>query len=395
MRAHGLISLSFIIAACHQDVLVQSPDRSPTPGPQPATPSNPTPTFTPPPGWCGSDCDCAGGSRCVNVGSELTGNECQPGPNTCAKPCPSACAAGSVCQAGACVAAPCLGGSCAGGPMRTFYELDIHEFAGQAARIDTLLDVLKAALNGNGVPCTPTTVTGQLICTAANLASQNIRAPAWVGKLIDVLAGMFKFGDKPIIARGILNLAESHDGRITGSEKWTEMVLEYDGAVYDVMQSPTLGTNGQITVTVKAFSGTRTSNELMLGAREIEFDVNKLVINIINIVIGAASGGQANDVPGLIDLVLCKHLTSATQNAACKAAGNQLGKQLALEVSLGGVKLASQRGVIYDDDKDGKPDGYARATPVSARGTVVGEMSNGLVAGSLGAFSKSNWYGAR
>ena len=48
-----------------------------------------------------------------------------------------------------------------------------------------------------------------------------------------------------------------------------------------------------------------------------------------------------------------------------------------------------------DIDLDGKADFLGRASPVSARGTVKGDMSNGLVSGDLGAFPKSNWFGIR
>src|SRR5262245_60466863 len=139
MRPLVLISLALFAVACDcgGGTLVTSPDHKPTPGPQGTTP--PPPAMTTPAGWCGSDCDCATGTRCVNIGGELTGNVCDTGPNTCDRPCAVTCGAGTTCQQGVCVTSPCVMASCqmtmmppggvtVAGTYRTFYELDVHEF---------------------------------------------------------------------------------------------------------------------------------------------------------------------------------------------------------------------------------------------------------------------------
>lgn len=408
MRPLALISLLLAVSGCDcgSGVLVTSPDQKPTPGPQPTTPT--TPAQTTPAGWCGGDCDCPNGTRCISVGGELTGNSCQAGLNTCDRPCAVSCGAGTICQMGVCVTAPCLTGTCmttmmppggvtVTGTYRTAYELDIHAFASKAAEIGKLLDVLSAALNGQGGTCTQSNAGGQLICVAATLVAQNIMAPPWVSQLIQVLAGVFRFGDAPITAKGVLQLAESPDGRIAASETWSEMWLVYNNVSYNVMSGPMLGTNGQISVTVKAFGGTRGLSEVVLGPREIEFDVNKLLVNLINVAIIAGSNNQAHDVGELLDLLLCAQVQTASpaNYLVCKAAAKQLADEFELDSGLGGLDFSEQRGVIYDDDNDGKADALGRPSPLSARGSVRGEMSNGLVSGDLGVFPKSNWYGQK
>lgn len=402
-----LISFAVAVSACDcgAGALVTSPDRNPTPGPQPTTPT--TPTTTTPAGWCGGDCDCPTGTRCVNIGGELTGNVCEAGANTCDRPCATTCGAGTVCQQGVCTTAPCLNASCmttmmppggvtVTGTYKTAYELDVHEFATRAAEVGQLLDVLAAALNGNA-QCNNSTNAGQLICVALTLIAQNIHAPPWVGQLLTVLSGVFKFGDAPVISKGVMQLAESPDGRVAASETWSEMWLVYNGTSYNVMSGPTLGTNGQISVTVKAFGGVRTTSEVVLGPRKIEFDVNKLLVNLINVAISAGSNNQAKDVGELLDLVLCAQIqtVSPANYLVCKTAAQQLAQDFELGSGLGGITLSEQRGTLYDDDNDGKADALGRPSPLSARGSVRGDMSNGLVSGDLGAFPKSNWYGIK
>jgi len=281
------------------------------------------------------------------------------------------------------------------GTYRTFYEFDVHQFAQRAAEIGQLLDVLSAALNGNATCTAQGTPSSQLICIAVQLIAQNIHAPPWVAQLIQVLAGVFRFGDAPVTAKGSMQLAESGTN-LSAAETWSEMWLDYNGQMYNVMNAPSLGTNGQLTVTVKAFGGTRTNNEVILGPRDIEFDVNKLLVNVINVLIAAGSNNQAHDVGELISLLLCNQLPHTNSNyLVCLAAAQQLAQQFQLDSGLGGIHLDEQRGLIYDDDNDGHADGFGKATPMSARGSVRGNMSNGLVSGDLGAFSKSNWSGAK
>ncbi len=381
-------------------------DHTMTPtGPQMVAPT--APTSTTPPGWCGNDCDCATGSVCVSGAGELSQNSCQPGTNTCPRPCATVCGTGTTCTNGVCVAAPCLDASCmmtttppggvsVAGTYNTFYEFDVHEFAEKAAEIDGLLNVLSAALSGNAMCGSQSTPSGQLICIAISLIAQNIHAPPWVQQLITVLSGVFKFGDSPVTAQGVMQLAEASDGTLTAGENWSQMWLEYNGMQYNVMSSPSLGSNGNITVTVKAFGGTRTTNEVILGPRDINFDVNKLLVNLINVAISAGSNNQAQDVGGLLDLVLCNQIPIASSDyLICTAAATQLAQQFELDSGLGGIHLSEQRGLIYDNNNDGLADSFGQPMPVSSRGSVLGDMSNGLVDGDLGPFPASNWYGTR
>lgn len=357
-------------------------------------------SITPGPGWCASDCDCPSGQRCVATTGELTTNECQPGAGTCSTPCGSVCGAGTQCLNGACTTTPCVGTNCMStyatsvqGRYLTYYELDIHEFADQATDIAKLLDVLRAALSGQGASCgNQTTPEGQLLCIVVSLIASNIQAPPWVSQLIGVLADAFRFGNSPIRARGVMNLAEQGP-QLYASETWSELWLNYNGQQLDVMNSPTLGQNGRITVTVRAYGGTRSATEVLLGPRQIEFDVNKLLVNLINVAITAASNNQAHDVGELLDLVLCSNLPITNANyLVCTAAAQQLASNFELNSGLGGLTFTQQRATIYDLDHNGIADALGLPT---ARGSVAGDMSNGFVSGSLGPFPASNWYGTK
>lgn len=412
-----LISLAALTAAacdCGGGVLVSSPDDMKPPGTKPTSPTNPTnptnPTVpTTPAGWCSTDCDCPNGQRCAPTGAELSTNRCEPGVSICDRPCAVTCGAGTVCQQGVCVTAPCLTAACMTTPMmppggvtvtgtyKTTYELDIHEFATKATNVAKLLDVLAAALSGQSSACTQTSSSGQLVCFAVQLVAQNVMAPPWVGQLINVLAGMFRFGDSPVRAKGVMQVAESQSGALTATETWSEMWLVYNGVSYNVMSGPMLGTNGQISVNVRPFGGQRSFSEVNLGPRRVEFDVNKLLVNLINVAINAGSNNQAHDVGELLDLVLCSQIqiTSPANYLLCRTAAQNLANQFELESGLGGLRISQQKATIYDDDLDGHADALGRSTPVSARGTVAGDMTNGLTSGDLGAFPKSNWYGVK
>jgi len=352
------------------------------------------------PGWCASDCDCPSGQRCVATTGELTTNECQPGAGSCSTPCATVCGGGTQCVNGACTVVPCVGTNCTSsyatsvqGRYLTYYELDIHEFADKATDVAKLLDVLRAALSGQGASCgNQTTPEGRLLCIVVSLIAANIYAPPWVSQLIGVLADAFRFGNAPIRARGVLNVAETGN-RLVASETWTEMWLTYNGQSLNVMNSPTLGQNGQITVTVRAFGGTRSATEVFFGPRDVEFDVNKLLVNLINVAITAASNNQAHDVGELLELVLCSNIPPTDPNYfVCTAAAQSLASNFELNSGLGGLTFTQQRATIYDLDNNGLAD--ALGLP-SARGSVTGSMTNGFVSGALGPFPASNWYGTK
>jgi hypothetical protein len=358
------------------------------------------------PGWCASDCDCPATQRCVTInGGELTSNSCMDGPgNTCTTQCPVTCGSGTQCMGGTCVTTPCVGTNCTSmfavsvqGTYQTYYELDIHDFASQAADIGNLLTILGALLNGQGANCSAqTSPQSQLMCIVVDLIAMNIHAPPWVSQLITVLGDAFKFGNQPIKAKGVMTLAEQGT-TLYAAETWSEMWLNYGGQTLNVINSPVLGANGNITVTVEAFGGTRSATAVDLGPRDISFDVNKLLVNLINVVISAASNNQAHDVGSLISLVLCDNIpqtgaNSAVTIATCHAAAQQLANQFQLNSGLGGVHLDHQTATIYDLNGDNIAD--ALGLP-NARGAATGDMSNGLISGGLGAFPATSWYGTK
>lgn len=353
------------------------------------------------PDWCASDCDCATGERCVATGIELVGNQCQPGgPNTCTMTCSPLCPTGSQCVNGACVVTPCVGAGCTttfpvniNGRYLTYYELDISEFARRASEILKLLDLLRAITSGMTQSCNQAgSIEQQLICYVGNLIAQNVQAPPWVSQLFTVLSDLFRFGSKPLKARGTLSLVEGQQARVSAAEQWSELWLDYNGRVINVMNNPMLGANGNISVTVLAFGGTRTTQEVILGPRSVEFDVNKLLVNLINVAIQAASNNQARDVGELIDLVLCNRLGSLQTQLTCKALSRQLADDFELGSGLGGLRIDEQRATIHDLDGDGTCD--ALGLPLM-RGRVTGRMTNGVVSGALGPFPQSSWYGTK
>ncbi len=350
-------------------------------------------------GSCLTDCDCPPNQRCVGSGGELSLNSCQSGTSTCTATCPGGCAQGQVCTNGVCELPPCVGTNCTStfstsvqGKYATYYELDIHDFANSAGNVLKLLDLLNAALSGQGAQCqSQSTPEGKLMCYVVNLIGQNIHAPPWVGQLITVLSDAFKFGNKPVRAKGTMQLAEGANAKLYAAEVWSEMWLDYNGQSLNVMNSPQLGANGQVTVTVPAFAGTRTATEVFLGPRSIEFDVNKLIVNMLGVVISAASGNKAHDIESLLDLVLCANL-STTSQLLCQTAAHDFAKNFDLSSGLGGAHITQQRATIYDLDSNNIAD--ALGLP-NARGSLTGEMSNGFVSGAFGPFPASSWYGTK
>jgi hypothetical protein len=355
----------------------------------------------PVPDWCQSDCDCPMGQRCVATGVEIILNRCQAGgTNTCTTPCPVVCPSGSQCVNGACLVTPCTGANCTttfstniNGRYQTYYELDISEFAQRASDIVKLLDLLRAIVNGQTTNCSSFgSIEQQLICYVGNLVSQSVQAPPWVGQLFQVLSDMFRFGNRPLKARGVMDLVEGQNAKVAASEQWNELWLDYNGQFINVMNNPMLGANGQITVTVLAFGGARTSQEVILGPRSIEFDVNKLLVNLLNVAISAGSSNRAHDVGELINLILCDQISSTQNRIACAALASQLAQDFEIGSGLGGLRFDEQRATIHDLDGNGVAD--ALGLP-SARGRITGRMTNGLVSGALGPFPNTNWYGTK
>ena len=127
-------------------------------------------------------------------------------------------------------------------------------------------------------------------------------------------------------------------------------------------------------------------------ARKDIFDVNKLLVNLINVAIMAGSSNRAHDVGELINLILCDQIGSTQTRIACAALASQLAQDFEIGSGLGGLKFDEQRATIHDLDGNGTAD--ALGLP-SARGRVTGRMTNGVVSGALGPFPNSSWYGTK
>lgn len=352
--------------------------------------------------WCATDCDCGAGSRCIGA-SEFADNHCEPGTNTCPTICAVSCGSGTQCVNGACVPIPCTGTNCVNsafavsvaGKYQTYYELDIHSFAERSQNIADLIDLLARALSGNANCANGSSdPLDQLLCVVLDLATQNLHAPPWVQQLLNTLSGVFKFGNQPIIVRGTMELAETTDGHLYATEAWKEMWMSYNGQLINVMNSPMVGTLGTFSVTVKTFEGSRDTTHVTLGPREVEFDVNKLMVNLINVGIAAASQNKARDVGELMELILCDQIPSKTNPlyAVCVIAAGQLAQNFVIKQGLGGIHIQDQRAVIIDADKNAICDGLGTPT---ARGSLGGGITNGITSGALGAFPASNWYGTK
>lgn len=349
--------------------------------------------------WCATDCDCAAGSRCIGA-SELSGNHCEPGVNTCPTICVITCGSGTQCVNSTCQPIPCTGSNCTtafsvsvAGKYQTYYEFDIHSFAERSQNIAKLIDLLASALSGTASCTSQTDPVEQLLCVVLDLATQNLHAPPWVQNLLAVLSGMFKFGNQPIIVRGSMELAETVDGHLYATEAWNEMWMSYNGQLINVMNSPMVGSVGNFSVTVKTFEGYRDTTHVVLGPREVEFDVNKLLVNIINVGIQAGSQNRAHDVGELFELILCDQLKGTNPlRVVCVLAANELAKQFQIKQGFGGMHIDNQRGAIVDANMDRVADGLGTNT---ARGSLNGGITNGITSGAFGGFPSTNWYGTK
>jgi hypothetical protein len=355
--------------------------------------------------WCASDCDCPMDQTCVSSGGELASNSCQPAttasPNSCLASCPGGCPSGYQCVQGTCTLAPCVGSNCTGsfstsvaGTYQTYYEFDVSEFAKNAADVNSVITLISQALSGNVSCTTQTTSVGQLECVIVKLIAANIHAPPWVSDLLNVLSGAFQFGNQPVRARGVMQVAENSQGQLYGAETLSELWVSFSGQSLNLINSPQLGTNGQISVTVKAFGGTRTATQVSFGPRAIEFDVNQLLVNIINVFISAASNGVDHNIGDLLDTILCDNVPAndpATM-AICRQAAAALAQNFQLPIGLGGLDITQQTATIYDFDMNGVADAFGTTTD---KGQATGSMTNGLVDGAFGAFPKTWWYGTK
>ncbi|MHB8878776.1 MAG: hypothetical protein ACYC8T_34175 [Myxococcaceae bacterium] len=385
-----------LLAGCGGDntVLVNSKEPQPassSPGEAPAANQTASPSTT---AACANDCDCGAGTHCApNGGGELGGTACVPGNNTCLpKTCPAqlTCLSSQSCVNGACVAKPPRVGIA--GQWKTTYQLDVHDFASKAGGVLAFLDLLQAIVSGQGSCANQTSAQGQLMCLMVSLVAQNFHAPPWVSQLLTVLSDLFRFGNKPVTATGLMTVTDGYD-TVSATESWSTLKVEYQGQQLDLMHSPVLGSAGNVTVTVKPFAGTRDASTVSFGPRQVDLDVNKFIVAILNVAINAATHGQATDVGELIDLVLCGNVPFTSANyAMCVAAASQLGNSLELDSGLGGFDFTNQNAPVIDENNDLVADKLARST---AQGLLKGSMSNGLISGALGPLPSSGWYGVR
>lgn len=278
-----------------------------------------------------------------------------------------------------------------GAPWNTTYHMDIHEFAQKVQRIGTFLDLLQKLLNGQGSCSSLSTPEGVFLCILSVIFGNNLNAPPWVNQLITVLSDVFKFGNKPVIAVGDMTLTEGANCSLSATETWREMWVEYGGQTLNLMNNPVLGSNGNVTVTVNPFGGYRDTGTVYLGPRDIDMDVNKFIVALINVAINATTGGQAKDVGGLLQLLLCKRISDPFWRYLCDKAASTLANNFKITSSFGGVHIDDQDAPIIDDDGNRVAEKLARKSPM---GLLTGSMSNGIVSGKLGQ-PASGWYGVR
>jgi len=268
--------------------------------------------------------------------------------------------------------------------------MDVSEFAQNANIALVILDLLNALVTGQGTCGNLSTPYGQLLCYIVQLVGVNIQAPPFVSQLLTTLEDLFKFGSSPVTAQGQMTLTQGANNTLSATESWSSVWVQFNGQQLDLMHSPVLGSNGQVTVTVDAFGGTRDATSVYLGPRDVELDVNHFLIALINVAIDAFTNGQANDVPSLIDLVICNSLPTASDQIACALAAQSFLGSLTASSGLGGFHMDHQNAPLFDTGNTGTANELA--TP-AAPGALLGSMSNGVVSGELGP--TSGWYGTR
>jgi hypothetical protein len=410
-RLSAALAAALLVAGCGSDHLIEANDSdSGTPVAPNPTPT-PQPDGGPPVSACHSDCDCGSGSYCAPATAE-TGATCLPGNNTCPKTCP-ACGPYQQCNTttGTCVPLTCPGqvtcgngyycaanGTCqpnsteisVDGVWKTTYGMDVSEFAQNAQIALVILDLLNALVTGQGTCANLSTPYGELLCYIVQYAGVNLQAPPFVSQLLSTLEDLFKFGSSPVTAQGQMTLAQGANNTLSATESWSSVWVNFNGQQLDLMHSPVLGTNGQVTVTVPPFGGYRDASSVYLGPRDVSLDVNHFLIALIDVAIDAFTNGQATDIPSLVDLVLCTQLPTAGDQLACALAAQSFLGNLTASSGLGGFHMDHQNAPLFDTGNTGTANELA--TP-AAQGALLGSMSNGVVSGELGP--SSGWYGTR
>jgi len=360
---------------------------------------------------CASDCDCGTGSRCAPASGEAPA-QCVAGTNTCPVQCMPACGANQVCdmQTGTCDQLHCpsqvtcganqycdANGICQAnatelsvdGVWNTSYTVDVHQFAQTEGTVLVILNLLDALLTGQA-SCSGSSPTEQLLCFIFDLVGAQVMAPPWVNQLLQTLEDLFKFGSSPVVAVGQMTLTQGSNQALAGTETWSSLLVNYNGSQLDLMNSPVLGSNGNVTVTVHPFTGTRDPGNVYLGPRSVDLDVNHFIIALADVAIDAATNGQATDIASLLDLAICNPLPNATELIACYAAASSLASSITASSGLGGFDISNQSAPVLDPNNTGRATNLALP---SAPAALVGSMSNGVVSGNFGP--TSSWYGTR
>jgi hypothetical protein len=280
------------------------------------------------------------------------------------------------------------------GSYATHYQLDVGAFARHAGDLATLLRVLDAVLEGRGSSCVAEgSLESRLLCLVLGLAAARAPPPPWVGQLVALLSDLFRLGGSPLRAQGVLTLSEAGD-RLSATETWSALWATYDGQVLDLMQAPVLGAAGTLTVSLPPFTGSRTDGAVRFGPRRVDFDVDRLLVRLLEVAISAASGGQVRDVGGLLDALVCRPLVGGARQdyLGCLLLVRTFASRFELASGLGGLSLASQQAPVLPGGRSGLAASLGTA---AAPGTLQGQLSNGLVSGALGPFPRSAWYGTR
>jgi hypothetical protein len=364
------------------------------------------------PPTCSNDCDCATGMKCQPAVGEAPA-ECVPGQNTCPIQCSPACGPYQQCNTstGTCVNLTCPSqimcgtgyfcgpnGTClpdssepsVDGQWKTYYAMDVSQFAQNANIVLTILQLLDAILTGQANCNDLSTSYGQILCYIFDLVGAQVQAPSWVNQLLTTLQDLFQFGSMPVTANGTMNLTQGANNSLGGTETWSTLYVEYNGQVLDLMNNPVLGSSGNVSVTIPAFGGTRDETNVYLGSRDVNLDVDKFIIALIDVLINAATSGQATDIGGLLDLLICDQLTSLSQEAACLIAVSALTSNITVDSGLGGFTFSHQNAPIIVPAGSNVASGLGTQ---AAPGSLVGSMTNGIISGDLGP--TSSWYGTR
>lgn len=392
---------------------------------------------------CKTDCDCAADQHCQEGGPEI-GKSCAPGAGTCNRTgCDPACPSGQVCvtghcyptgtadagptvdggnlgaDAGAADAGPWVDGGGLGqdagpgpdagpdagvvcptgadvtGAWKTDYTLDVSPFVAKQNALGDFVVIMDALVKGQSPNCAALhTSAAQTFCVFISIAASGggLQGPPWLGDLLDVLVDVLSFGNKPLLAKGVMNVQKGAVCQLDATETWSEMLMMYKGQYIDLMSSPLLGQAGTVTVTVNPFHGRRTATDVYFGPRTVDMDVDHLIIAIIDVAIEAGSNGTLHNIGDLLGYVVCSGITNPADKITCQIAASSFGNSITANSGMGGVEIDpdGQTAPIFDTNADGRADELGDATHP---GAIHGDFTDGVISGGFGPQTK--WSGVR